>query len=304
LYDFVENIKEITVDIISRGSAAGNLYIWELAGEDNISKNIDVSQAGIEIKRFEKELNSLSEQLEKSINSLEEEGFSREAEIIRTHLYLLRDRQFRKDVRIAIQTKSMSAPAAVEKILKEMIRTFEQSENPLFVERAGDIRDIISQLKQKLSREEKNLWDNLQVFDKVMIAVEELAPSLLLEARKHNVTGFIVKKGTSLSHAIILAKSFGLSVVRVSNFYLLEKHNHEIVLIDDASRRIVFNPSEQLLEQIETRRITGHEETFGKLPVNLWINVDDSYVVELGGQSHYFCSPQCKKEFEKDFVNK
>ena len=208
----VANNKEITVDVISGGFAKGNLYLWDTVGEKHINKNIDISQTEEEIKYFEKELNLLSDQLERSIESLEKDGFAEEAEIIKTHLYLLKDRQFRRDVRIEIQTNKISAQAAVEKILKEMIRTFERSENLMFVERAADIRDITAQLKQKLSQEEKNLWDNLREFDKVIIAVEELTPSLLLEARKRNVTGFIVKKGTSLAHAIILAKSFGLKI--------------------------------------------------------------------------------------------
>ena len=269
----VANNKEITMDVISGGFAKGNLYLWDTVGEKHINKNIDISQTEEEIKYFEKELNLLSDQLERSIESLEKDGFAEEAEIIKTHLYLLKDRQFRRDVRIEIQTNKISAQAAVEKILKEMIRTFERSENLMFVERAADIRDITAQLKQKLSQEEKNLWDNLREFDKVIIAVEELTPSLLLEARKRNVTGFIVKKGTSLAHAIILAKSFGLPVVRVSGFYLLEQYNLKPILIDSSSHRIIFEPSDKLYKQIMSRLTVKQEEAFKELPINLWINI-------------------------------
>jgi phosphoenolpyruvate-protein phosphotransferase len=268
--------KELGGEVLSAGTAKGTLYLWDFAGEKHTKHEYRFLHADTEIKRFEKELNALIEQLELSIKSLQDEGYLQEADIILAHLYLLTDPQFRKDVQSEIQSNKTTAEAAVENILKQMIRTFEQSESPLFFERASDIRDIITQLKHKLSQQEKHLWDDLRAFDHVIIAVQELTPSLLLEARKQKVTGFIVKKGTPLSHAIILAKSFGLPVVRISKFYSLESHNLEQILIDDTTGRIVFEPSDRLFEHIMSflSTIKG-QESFKELSVNLWINIID-----------------------------
>ena len=42
-------------------------------------------------------------------------------------------------------------------------------------------------------------------------------PSVVLEARGLGAAGFVVESGTTVSHAAILAKSFGLPVVRVDS---------------------------------------------------------------------------------------
>lgn len=265
--------NELRGEVLSTGAAKGTLYLWDFSGKPNLVKGYEHLPPDEEIQRFEKGLDSLIEQVEQSIKSLKEEGYNRQADIIRTHLYLLNDPQFRKDIRKEIKTNKIAAETAVETVLKEMIRTFEQSENPLFMERAGDIRDIISQLKQKLAQQEKHLWDYLYGLGDVVLAIRELTPSFLLEARKQRVVGFIVRTGTALSHTIILAKSFGLPVIRISDFRLLESHNLEQILIDGMTHSIIFEPSEQILGSIKSRTAVEPEETFRELPVNLWVNI-------------------------------
>jgi phosphoenolpyruvate-protein phosphotransferase len=266
---------QISGEPLSAGSAWGTLCLWGAAAQQKNNAGRGPVDADAEIERLEKELSSLIGQLERSVESLEKEGYSPEAEIIRTHLYLLKDEQFRRNVRSEIRKNEIAAEAAVDTILGEMIRNFEQSESPLFFERAGDIRDIIEQLKQRLSRREKHLWDYLHGLGNVILAVQELTPSLLLEARKQNVTGFIVKKGTSLSHAVILAKSFAIPVIRISSFHRLQRYNLKSVLIDEESESVILEPSSQSVGQAETRQAGKAEEFFDSLPVNLWVNIID-----------------------------
>lgn len=267
--------NELIGEVLSPGTTAGTLYLWDFCGKQTIQQERSPSDADSEIVRFENGLNAFIRQLEQSIRSLEEDGYPREADIIRTHLYLLRDKRFQNDIRAEIRTNEVAAEAAVDHILKEMIWTFEQSESSIFFERANDIKDIVIQLKTKLSRQEKHFWDDLHGLDRVILAVQELTPSVLLEARKHKVYGFIVRQGSALSHAVILAKSFGLPVIRISSLRSLEAHHLERVFLNGLTRRIIFQPSGEQLEQAAPRYPAKPVESFKELPVNLWINIID-----------------------------
>ena len=257
-------------EIISPGTVKGTLCFVNFKGDppaykDNLSHR-DVSR---EISRFEEEADSVINELIEAVRVLKKDSLFEEAEIIQTHILMLEDAEFRKRVHEKIKVNRLAAEIAVEHVLQEMVSVLENSENMLFAQRAADLKDIGMRLRKKLDKEDSTIFYELfkDVKDPVL-AVKELLPSLVLEAKARGVRAFIVERGTSFSHAAILAKSFGLPALRIENLYSLGVRNNNKVLIDAVNGIMLTDPSEEDINDVTMLR--SEERRVGKECRSRW----------------------------------
>jgi len=270
--------KEYKGEIISSGAAQGTLCFvdfkpYPAANRTNIS-HADIAK---EISRFQDEVNAAIDDLRESINILKKDSLFEEAEIIQTHVFMLEDKEFQKRVREKIEVDKLAAEFALEYVLQEMITVLENSENMLFAERAADLKDIEARLKKRLFKEDSAIFSELlKNAAEPVVVVKELLPSMVLEAKVKGVCAFIVREGTSFSHAAILTKSFGLPVLRIENIYSLGIRNSDKVLINAIHGKMLINPDEEDINSVSllTRKPYPIEGVI-QLPVKLWINVID-----------------------------
>jgi phosphoenolpyruvate-protein phosphotransferase len=152
---------------------------------------------------------------------------------------------------------------------------FERSKNTIMVERASDIRDIIARLSRRVQRRHHQAFEALGAGEAMVLAVKELLPSVVLEARNSRVVGFVVERGTDLSHGSILAKSLGFPVLRIDDLQALQAAADEVVLISATEGDLVVAPEPETILQIVPRGPAAPAADQTKLPVRLWINVAD-----------------------------
>jgi len=266
-------VRKFNGEMLAPGSAQGRLVFLE---SDFTLLGPWPSRTGgteQELNRFEEHIDGLAEELTETIAALEAELAHTEAQILQTHLYLIRDRRFHQDVCYEIRENGLSAEVAIESELRRIMAVFEQSENSLMVERAADIRDIITRLSRRVSRQHRQVIEMLEGEDSVILATRELLPSAVLDARNSSVAGFVVEKGTSLSHAAILAKSLGLPILRIEHLQVLQGLAGEDIFVDtrEGSLLVAPRPDEIPHEKFafSTRRVIDRS----RLPVSLWINV-------------------------------
>ena len=181
-----------------------------------------------ELDRFEEHIDGLAEELGQMISTLEAESATSQAQIVRTHLYLIKDHKFHQDVCREIRDHALSAETAIETVLRRVITVFEKSKNSIMAERASDIRDIIARLIRRVRRQHHQAFETLGEGDAVVLAVKELLPSVVLEARNSRVVGFVVERGSGMSHASILAKSLGFPVLRIDDLEVLQTASDEL----------------------------------------------------------------------------
>lgn len=108
-----------------------------------------------------------------------------------------------------------------------------------------------------------------------MVVIKELFPSLVLEAKNFGVNAFIVEKGTDLSHAAILAKSFGIPVLRVENINKLGLRHNTEVFVDANNGKLVISPKEEDLTAIHSEKFSEYGSKIPQLPIKIWINITD-----------------------------
>ncbi len=265
-------------EAVTPGIAEGSICYF--SGYDGLKiKQASTEEGKIsdEVGRFKKTLSSAIEELEKTIAVLEKEGFSEQAEIVQTHILMLKDRVFQERVIDRITNRHMTVESAIEHVLKGIMSVLSETGSGIFSQRAADLKDIEVRLKRHLSAEmETALRACMAGVKTPIIATRELLPSLVLEAKERGIAAFIIEQGTSFSHAAILAKSFGIPVIRVESISRMGIKDASGVIVDAENGRLIANPGALELQKIRKPDVAETEiiDT-ASLPVKLWINIAD-----------------------------
>lgn len=276
--------QKFTGETISPGAVKGRLVFFQDEYDYNFSDIEEAAEGDVQrqIARFEDHVEFLVNELTDAVYALEHESATEEAEILRTHIYLVKDPKFHQDVRREIIDHGRAAETAIEATLRKMIVAFERSENDLISERAGDIRDILSRLSRRVNQQSRQAFEALRGSGAIVLATKELLPSIVLEARHSSVVGFVVERGSGLSHAAILAKSLGFPMIRVDDLQALETAANQEILIDATSSTIVVAPgAQEVVQSLDPASSMGKLDR-AALPARLWVNVADPGQVSSG----------------------
>lgn len=272
--------KILRGEVLSPGIGSGTICFID--AEKDISlfmKKGGVQDVGLEIERLERETEAVIADLSEAVNLLRLQSYNEEAEIVQTHIFLLKDEEFRKKIREHIRIHGTAAEIALEHVLQEMVDLFERSQDIVFSEKTTDIRDIVLRLKRKLAKKNAALFeDSLKGISSPVVAIKELLPSHVLEAKELHVRAFIVNAGTPLSHAAILAKSFGIPVLKITTLYEVEE-GEEVTL--DASRGILYvQPDTDDFSRTTKVRSRFRKGRKTKVPVHIWVNIVEPQQME------------------------
>ncbi len=276
--------QKFTGETVSPGAAKGRLVFFQDEYDYGFSGLEEAATGDVQrqIARFEDHVEFLVKELTEAVYVLEHESAIEEAEILRTHIYLVKDPKFHQDVRQEIIEHGRAAETAIEATLRKMIVAFERSENDLISERAGDIRDILSRLSRRVNQQSRQAFEALRGSGAIVLATRELLPSIVLEARHSSVVGFVVERGSGLSHAAILAKSLGFPMIRVDDLRALETAANQEVLIDATNGSIVVAPGiQEVVQSLDPASSLGRLDR-ATLPARLWVNVADPGQVSSG----------------------
>ncbi len=269
--------QEIKGQVISPGIAKGEICpVKSLGGSQHFRENMIMRNEAEEVARFEKEVVSLISELEEVVKNLQKELFFDEAEIIQTQLVLLQDKGFHRRVHERIKKYQSAAESALEHVLKEVVLVLENSNDQIFSQRSADLKDIVIRLKKKLAKEEYVILSKpLENAKNPVVVIKELFPTLVLEAKKFGANAFIVEKGTTLSHAAILAKSFGIPVLRVENIKKLGLKQNTEVYVDAIDGKLVISPMQEEMPGVVKEELDASNGELSQLPVKIWINITD-----------------------------
>ncbi len=267
---------------VSPGAACGPLHLpgrFKVAME---SPSATMRAPAEEIDRFHQQVSALSREIKKSVAALESESLSAEAQIMQAHLAMLQDPEFHRQVHELVQGTRYAAEAAAEHVLERMAAMMRSSDSPVLAERAADLQDLAIRLKARLGSEVAyDLAAQLRGVRHPVVALPELLPSVVLEARSLGVAGFVVERGTGLSHGAILARSFGIPVVRVPSLAELESFAGQQVLVEGNTGEVFIAPGRrELAEHVEPLAVPAAIRPARGLPARLWVSIVDPEQLE------------------------
>lgn len=189
-----------------------------------------------EIRRFHLALERAREELSRAPRRKETEA------LIKAHLMILEDpiliAEVERYIRKPRDVSGGTAEVALEGAIEYFARIFEEKKDPMFAERAADLRDAGMRVLSQLTGEKVEPPE-----DGVIVALD-LPPSVLLEAKRpERLQGIVLESGGATSHIVILARAYGIPVViGVEDLMKHAKEGMEVEL-DGTTGRVELYPA-------------------------------------------------------------
>lgn len=143
-----------------------------------------------------------------------------------------------------------SAPDAIKNASFELENMLKELEDSYFQERASDVKDVCNQILLKVLGIEKLA---IKGSEKIIVA-DDLEPSFVASVNNEQVAGFVLKNGSTTSHAIIIARGKGIPTIVGADF--------DISLIEEDKKAIINQDGLLIIEPtIEEEKLYKQKKT-------------------------------------------
>lgn len=201
----------------SKGIATGKLFVIK-KGKYEINKET-VSDSNMEMDRFAVAKKETVAQFLQMADNLGSDFLMDEKLIFETYAELVEDVLFSSYVEDVISSEKITAEYAVCKAGDYFANLIQNGNDEYIKDRALDIYDVVNQILRSLSAYSSvNDIEDInkriaEESEKVVLVLENLSPSEMIQIKKENVAGFCVKEGSINDHTAILARSKGIPAI-------------------------------------------------------------------------------------------
>ena len=227
---------------ISEGIGLGKAVILEenrLKIEKQKIENISAEKQ--KIYDAVKEVESEIEKLIKNIDGTEKE-------IMQAYLMILQDPSLIQETIKIIEQEKCNSAYAVENGLNQIIKTFEEMDDPYMAARSRDIEDMKKRILAKLLKIEE--IDLSKLPENTILVAKELSTSDSAKINLKNISGIITEIGGVNSHMAIIARTNEIpAIVGIKHIFENIKENDYIAL-NGAIGEIFLNPTQEKIKEL------------------------------------------------------
>lgn len=227
---------------ISEGIGLGKAVILK-ENELKIEKQKieDISAEKQQIYDAVKEVESEIEKLIKNIDGTEKE-------IMQAYLMILQDPSLIQETIKIIEQEKCNSAYAVEKGLNQIIKTFEEMDEPYMAARSRDIEDMKKRILAKLLKIEE--IDLSKLPENTILVAKELSTSDTAKMNLKNISGIITEIGGVNSHMAIIARTNEIpAIVGIKHIFENIKEN-DFIALNGATGEIFLNPTQEKIEEL------------------------------------------------------
>ena len=227
---------------ISEGIGLGKAVILEENGLKIEKQKIeDISAEKQQIYDAVKEVESEIEKLIQNIDGTEKE-------IMQAYLMILQDPSLIQETIKIIEQEKCNSAYAVENGLNQIIKTFEEMDDPYMAARSRDIEDMKKRILAKLLKIEE--IDLSKLPENTILVAKELSTSDTAKMNLKNISGIITEIGGVNSHMAIIARTNEIpAVVGIKHIFENIKENDYIAL-NGATGEIFLNPTQEKIKEL------------------------------------------------------
>ncbi|EMB9227727.1 phosphoenolpyruvate--protein phosphotransferase [Vibrio harveyi] len=219
------NVAHIRGRSVSEGFGQG---VLKAIGAINFDAFTDLPPAK-SLNEERSQLNSGLEAVVKSLTIQLNSSEHTEGEVLKAHLSIAKDEEFRQTIASNLVEGRSSADAIIA-TAKHFGEVMKNSSSAYMRERELDIRDVCYQLLQSIYGDERFGSQNKLTQPTVCVA-DDLTPSQFLELDKSLLKGLILSHGGNTSHTVILARSFAIpTIVGVEGSRLTDLLDEEVIV--------------------------------------------------------------------------
>ena len=222
----------------------------------NIERSLDFSiPAKISLDEGLKKLTSRYQSIVEKYNKLSREV---EAEVIEAYILILND----PELISSLSDLSNSQLEEIYNIFLEQSEVFKQMDDEYFRQRSEDIEAIGKELIFTI----QNISLEIDMETQQIIFANELTPNETSSMNLNQVMGFVVKEGGPTSHAVIVAKNYGIPCILNISVKDFDIENTKEVIINGTTGELTINPDKSSLKVVEDyqQTIISYEENYKK----------------------------------------
>ena len=227
---------------ISEGIGLGKAVILEENGLKIEKQKIeDISAEKQQIYDAVKEVESEIEKLIQNIDGTEKE-------IMQAYLMILQDPSLIQETIKIIEQEKCNSAYAVENGLNQIIKTFEEMDDPYMAARSRDIEDMKKRILAKLLKIEE--IDLSKLPKNTILVAKELSTSDSAKMNLKNISGIITEIGGVNSHMAIIARTNEIpAIVGIRHIFENIKEN-DFIALNGATGEIFLNPTQEKIKEL------------------------------------------------------
>lgn len=236
---------------ISEGIGLGKAVILK-ENELKIEKQ-KIEDISLEKQQIYDAVKEVEGEIEKLIQNID----GTEKEIMQAYLMILQDPSLIQETIKIIEQEKCNSAYAVENGLNQIIKTFEEMDDPYMAARSRDIEDMKKRILTKLLKIEE--IDLSKLPENTILVAKELSTSDTAKMNLKNISGIITEIGGVNSHMAIIARTNEIpAVVGIKHIFENIKENDYIAL-NGATGEIFLNPTQEEIEEL-----TKNQENLNK----------------------------------------
>lgn len=227
---------------ISEGIGLGKTVILK-ANELKIEKQ-KIEDISAEKQKIYDAVKEVESEIEKLIQNID----GTEKEIMQAYLMILQDPSLIQETIKIIEQEKCNSAYAVENGLNQIIKTFEEMDDPYMAARSRDIEDMKKRILAKLLKIEE--IDLSKLPENTILVAKELSTSDTAKMNLKNISGIITEIGGVNSHMAIIARTNEIpAIVGIRHIFENIKEN-DFIALNGATGEIFLNPTQEKIEEL------------------------------------------------------
>jgi len=236
---------------VSPGIAIGKTLVVENITQPVLRTPVAPEEVEHEVERMRGAVRQAAERAGMLAREAHQRVGSEFASIFEAHRLMMEDPTLLSAVEGVIRGKQINAEAALEEVVKDLLRRFESLGDVYLRERRVDLLDVAMELQRALQgRPTPHLG---RLADDTVLIADDVPPSQAIQLSASSVAGFASEAGGLTSHTTIIAKSLGIPAVVGVAGLLDEARGAPLVIIDGFEGHVVVDPDEALVQVYRLR---------------------------------------------------
>jgi len=167
---------------------------------------------------------------------------------MQAYLMILQDPSLIQETIKIIEQEKCNSAYAVENGLNQIIKTFEEMDDPYMAARSRDIEDMKKRILAKLLKIEE--IDLSKLPENTILVAKELSTSDSAKMNLKNISGIITEIGGVNSHMAIIARTNEIpAIVGIRHIFENIKEN-DFIALNGATGEIFLNPTQEKIEEL------------------------------------------------------
>lgn len=274
---------------VSRGIVIGRVQ-HVLGGHADVPEHhITDDSIEAEINRFESARQAAHTDLNKVRDAIPPGAPADIAGFIDSHILMLDDSSLSDGVIQHIREQKVNAEWALSMQRDALVNIFEQMQDPYLRARSDDVDHVVGSILRILLNEQRDLSTPVETDLPRVIVADDVSPAELVTLNHTGVGAILTEFGGPLSHASILARSFGVPmIVGLRNSRQLLQDD-ELIIVDGQQGQVIAGPEDSAVDYYLEKQVD--DQAYRKrlqLLANQPSNTQDDHPIQLKANIEFF----------------